>query len=122
MVTVAVPVVAAPEAVSVRMEVAGGVTGFGTNAGVTPLGRPEALSVTAELKPPTLVTVIVLVPFPPCKIVSEEGDAPNVKSAPQPGKMKLPIAVLQLNPPVTFSYSSVNQNVQSSVESIVIEL
>src|SRR5271157_3042289 len=126
MVTVAVPVVAAPVAVSVRVEVvlplAGGVTGFGTNAAVTPLGRPEALSVVAELKPPTLPTVMVLVPFPPCKIVSEEGDAPNVKSAPQPGKMKLPIAVLQLNPPVTFSYSSVNQNVQSSVESIVIEL
>src|SRR5438270_13932862 len=52
MVTVAVPVVAVLEAVSVRVEFAlpfaGGVTGLVENAAVTPLGRPEALSVVAE--------------------------------------------------------------------------
>ena len=68
-VTVAAPTVAVAEAVSVRVEVAlpfaGGVTGLVENAAVTPLGRPDALSVVAELKPPVLVTVIVLVPLLP---------------------------------------------------------
>jgi len=53
-VIVEVPVVAVAEAVRVRVEVtlpfAGGVTGLGENPAVTPLGRPEALSVVAELK------------------------------------------------------------------------
>jgi hypothetical protein len=53
-VTVAVPVVAEEDAVSVSVEVAlpfaGGVTGFVENAAVTPLGKPVALSVVAELK------------------------------------------------------------------------
>ena len=53
-VTVAAPVVAVAEAVSVNVEVAlpfaGGVTGFVENAAVTPLGKPVALSVVAELK------------------------------------------------------------------------
>ena len=53
-VTVAVPVVAVAEAVSVRVEVAllfaAGVTGLGENAAVTPVGKPVALSVVAELK------------------------------------------------------------------------
>ena len=53
-VTVAVPVVAVAEAVRVSVEVAlplaGGVTGLVENAAVTPLGKPVALSVVAELK------------------------------------------------------------------------
>lgn len=53
-VTVAAPVVAPAEAVSVRVEVAlplaGGVTGLVEKAAVTPLGKPVALSVVAELK------------------------------------------------------------------------
>jgi hypothetical protein len=68
-VTVAAPVVAVVEAVSVRVEVtvpfAVGVTGLVENAAVTPLGRPEALRVVAELKPPVLVMVIVLAPLLP---------------------------------------------------------
>lgn len=68
-VTVAAPTVAVEEAVSVRVEVAlplaGGVTGLVENAAVTPLGRPLALNVVAELNPPVLVTVIVLVPLAP---------------------------------------------------------
>ena len=68
-VTVAVPVVAVEEAVRVKVEVAllfaGGVTGFGENAAVTPLGSPDALNVVAELKPFWLVMVIVLVPLEP---------------------------------------------------------
>lgn len=68
-VTVAVPTVALEEAVSVKVEVAlpfaGGVTGLVENDAVTPLGKPLALSVVAESKPPVLVTVIVLVPLLP---------------------------------------------------------
>ena len=68
-VTVAVPTVAVEEAVSVSVELAlpfaGGVTGFVENAAVTPEGRPDALNVVAELKPPVLVTVMVLVPLAP---------------------------------------------------------
>jgi hypothetical protein len=68
-VTVAAPVVAVADAVRVRVEVtlpfAAGVTGFAENAAVTPAGRPVALNVVAELNPPVLVTVIVLVPFAP---------------------------------------------------------
>ena len=68
-VTVAAPVAAVAEAVSVRVEVtlpfAGGVTGFGENPAVTPLGKPLALSVVAELKLFWLVMVIVLVPLAP---------------------------------------------------------
>ena len=68
-VTVAVPTVALADAVSVRVDVAlpfaGGVTGFVENAAVTPEGRPDALNVVAELKPPVLVTVMVLVPLVP---------------------------------------------------------
>ena len=68
-VTVAVPVVALEEAVSVSVDVAlpfaGGVTGLVENAAVTPVGNPDALSVVAELKPLKLVIVIVLVPLDP---------------------------------------------------------
>ena len=79
-----VPVVAVPDAVSVSVEftllLAGGVTGLGANAAVTPLGRPEAVKVVAELKLFRLVMVIVLVPFVPCTTVSDEGEPPIVKS------------------------------------------
>lgn len=82
-VTVAAPTVALEEAVSVSVEVAlpfaGGVTGLVENVAVTPLGRPEALSVVAELKPPVLVTVIVLVPLLPWVTVSEAGEALTLK-------------------------------------------
>ena len=68
-VTVEVPVAAEDEAVKVSVEVAlpfeGGVIGFGEKAAVTPLGRPEALNVVAELNPLWLVTVMVLVAVEP---------------------------------------------------------
>ena len=68
-VTVAAPTVALDDAVSVSVEVAvpfaAGVTGLVENAAVTPLGNPDALNVVAELNPPVLVMVIVLVPLAP---------------------------------------------------------
>jgi hypothetical protein len=126
MVTVTVPVAAVPLAVNVSVLVE--VVGFGTNAAVTPLGKPDALKVTLPLKPFTGTTVIVLVPLLPCVMVTLFGEAVRLKSGvtpPQPGNLKLPIAVLQLKPlfaPVVFKYSSLNQKVQSSVGSTVIEV
>jgi len=82
-VTVAVPVAAVDDAVSVStlvaVPLAGGVTGLGEKAAVTPLSRPDALRVVAELKLFWLVMVIVLVPLFPCAIDSDEGEALMVK-------------------------------------------
>lgn len=129
MVTVAAPVVADAEAVSVRVDVAvpfaGGVTGLVENAAVTPLGKPEALSVVAALKPFRLVMVIVLVPFEPCVMVREEGEAPTVKSGvvlPQVGNLKFAMRVFQLKVPLVFMYSCVYQKVQSSTGSTCMAL
>jgi hypothetical protein len=63
MVTVAVPVVAVALAVSVNTLVP--VVGFVPNAAVTPLGKPDAASVTLPVNPFLSVTVIVLVPLLP---------------------------------------------------------
>ena len=75
-VTVAVPVVAVSAAISVNvLEV---LAGFGLNAAVTPLGRPEAEKVTLPLKPYCGVTVIVLPPLVPCVTLRLLGDAEMV--------------------------------------------
>ena len=128
-VTVALPVVAVPDAVSVRVDVAlpfaGGVTGLVENAAVTPPGKPEALSVVAELKLFKLVMVMVLVPLEPWAMVREEGEAPMVKSGvelPQVGNLKFAMRVFQLKVPLVFIYSVVYQNVQSSTGSTCIAL
>lgn len=75
--TVADPVVAVLLAVSVSTLVP--VVGFVPNAAVTPLGRPDAARVTLPVNPPTSVTVIVLVPLPPCVMVRLLGESDNVK-------------------------------------------
>ena len=81
-VTGKVPVDAVEVAVNVTVDVAvpfaGGVIGFGENAAVTPLGRPEAVSVVDELKLFWLVTVIVLGALEPCCTVTLLGDAETV--------------------------------------------
>jgi hypothetical protein len=66
MVTVIVPVVAVPLAVSVNVLLfVAEVVGLGLNAAVTPLGRPEADKLTLPLKPFCGVTVTVLCPLLP---------------------------------------------------------
>jgi hypothetical protein len=123
MVTVDVPVVAA--ALAVRVKVLVVVVVLGENAAVTPVGKPDAVNLTLPVNPPDGTTVTVLVPLLPCATVSALGDALRLKPGvppEQPGKTKLPIAVLQLKPPFAFSYSSANQKVQSSVGSMVTEL
>jgi len=76
-VTIAAPVVAEEDAVSVRTLLP--VVGLVPNAAVTPLGKPEAARVTLPLNPPTSVTVIVLVPLLPCVTVKLLGEAESVK-------------------------------------------
>lgn len=76
-VTVAVPVVAVLLAVNVTVLVL--VVGFVPKVAVTPLGKPEADRVTLPVNPPTSVTVIVLVPVPPCVTVTLLGEAESVK-------------------------------------------
>jgi hypothetical protein len=81
---------------------------------------------------PLFVTVTVFCPLvTPSTVlgnVNDVGDSVTAGLPPElthPGKLKLPIAVLQLKPPfcpVAFIYSSVYQNVQSSVGSTVIEV
>jgi len=58
----------------------GGVTEVGDNVQVAPVGHPETLRSTAELKPFNDPTVIVEVPELPCWIVREPGDADKEKS------------------------------------------
>src|SRR5260370_36327056 len=84
-VTVLVLVVAVEDAVKVKVDVAlpfaGGVTGLVEKAAVTPpLGRPDALSVVAELNPLRLGTVMVLVAVEPRGTLTALGEAGAVKA------------------------------------------
>lgn len=79
-VTVTVPVAAVEVADKVSVLVV--EVGFVLNDAVTPLGKPEAERVTLPLKPPTSVTVIVLVPLLPCKTLTLLGEADSVKPGP----------------------------------------
>jgi hypothetical protein len=79
-VTVTVPAAALEVADRVRVLVL--EVGFGLNDAVTPLGKPEADRVTLPLKPPTSVTVIVLVPLPPWAMLTLPGEADSVKPGP----------------------------------------
>ena len=116
-VTVEVPVAAVALAVSVNTLVV--VVGFGTNAAVTPLGRPEALKVTLPLKPLAGTTVMVLVPLLPWLTVTALGTAVRAKLGlpEQPVKANDEMLVCQLKTPLTFSYWSTYQKVQSSLGS-----
>jgi len=72
MVKVEVPVAAVLLAASVKVLLA--------NDAVTPLGTPDAVKVTAPLKPFDGVTVIVLVPLRPCVTLRLVGEAERLKS------------------------------------------
>ena len=67
--TVSVVVAAAPE----------GVTVCGLKLHVVPAGKPEQAKETFELKPPTSVTVIVVVPLCPAWTVRDAGLTETVK-------------------------------------------
>src|ERR1700733_2834753 len=77
MVTVEVPVVAV--ALAVRVSTLVPVVGLVPNVAVTPLGRPDAASVTLPVNPFTSCTVMVLVPLPPWVTVRLLGESESVK-------------------------------------------
>lgn len=68
-VTVAVPTVAAAEAVNVSVLPADPVTEVGLKAAVTPVGKPLALNATVPVKPLKGETVTLLVAAVPCMTV-----------------------------------------------------
>jgi hypothetical protein len=76
-VTVDVPTVAVALAVKVTTLV--DVVGLVPKVAVTPVGNPEADKVTAPVKPPEGVSVMVLVPVVPCFTVRLAGDAESEK-------------------------------------------
>jgi hypothetical protein len=78
-VTVDVPVVAVALAVSVSTLVP--VVGLVPNVAVTPLGRPDAASVTLPVNPFRSFTVMVLVPLLPWVTVRLLGESESVKLA-----------------------------------------
>ena len=71
-----VPVVAALLAVNVSVLVVAVLLGL--NDAVTPLGRPDADKLTLPLKPFCGVTVMVLAPLVPCRIVKLLDDVESV--------------------------------------------
>jgi hypothetical protein len=77
MVTVALPVIAVPLAVSVKILELAVLPGL--KVAVTPLGKPEADRLTLLLKPFCGVTVMVLTPAAPCAMVKVFGDAESTK-------------------------------------------
>jgi hypothetical protein len=75
-VTVTVPVAAVALAVKVSTLVV--VAGLELKAAVTPVGKPDAERVTLPLKPLCGVMVMVLVPGPPCAMVTLLGEGESV--------------------------------------------
>jgi hypothetical protein len=76
-VTIAGPVAAVPPAATVTTLLP--VVGFVPNVAVTPLGRPDASSVTLPVNPPRSVTVIVSVALLACVTESDVAAAASVK-------------------------------------------
>lgn len=83
--TATVPVAAVALAVRVRVLLL--VAGSGLNAAATPLGRPDAESVTLPANPFRGLIVIVLVAAPPCVMVALPGLAERVKLGATPGQL-----------------------------------
>jgi hypothetical protein len=98
-VTVDEPVVAVLVAVSVRTLLP--VVGFVPQAAVTPLGNPDAASVTLPVKLPTSVTVMVSVAVLPCVSAIVAADEASVK--PDGGILRARVAELTSAPSVPVS-------------------
>ena len=65
---------------SVEVPAPGAAMGVGLNAAVVPAGSPDAVSATAELKPPDTVVAIVLVPVAPLLTETAVGEAEIAKA------------------------------------------
>ena len=74
---------------------AGGVTEVGDRVHVAPVGHPETLKLTAELKPFNDVTVIVEVLLLPFLMLSELGDADREKSDGADGAVTVRLTVVE---------------------------
>src|SRR5271155_1858236 len=92
MVTVAGPVVAELLAVSVRTLLP--VVGFVPNEAVTPLGKPDAESVTLPLNPAISPTVMVSVAVLPCVTDSEDAEGLRVKLGEPPVELETKVVIL----------------------------
>ena len=81
-VMVDVPVAAVEATVKVNVDVPepGAAMDAGLNAAVTPVGIPDAVKATAELKPPDTVVVRVDLPVLPCATETDVGEAASVKA------------------------------------------
>ena len=98
-VTVAVPAFAV--LLAVRVSVLVEVAGFGLKEAVTPVGNPEAASVTLPENPPDGVMVIVLVPLaPPLAMVTELGEADRLKLCTEAFTVRLSVVVFDRLPDV----------------------
>jgi len=77
-----VPAAAVEATVNVNVDVPepGAAMDVGLKAAVTPVGRPEADSAIAELKPPETAVVMVDLPVLPCATETDVGEAASVKA------------------------------------------
>ena len=78
-VTVTLNVPVAAELDAVRVSPLLDIVGLVPNAGVTPLGSPEALSVTLPVNPFAGLMVMVVEPNDPCRTVKVVGATDSVK-------------------------------------------
>ena len=92
MVTVNAPVVAVLLPVSVRTLLP--VVGLVPNAAVTPVGSPDAASVTLPVKGLTSATVMVSVTLLPCVTVRVDAEGESVKLPPAPGTVTVMVTEL----------------------------
>jgi hypothetical protein len=113
-VTVAVWEAVPPATVNVSTLVV--VVGLGENPAVTPLGSPEADSVTLPANPPPGITVIVLVPLFPGRTVRPLGLADSVKLAPDP--VADCVLIITISPRQEFSPISVQVTVPGPGEEV----
>jgi hypothetical protein len=75
-----------------------GVTVAGLKEQAVPTGSPEQAKLTIVLNPYCGVTVRVTVPCPPDWMVSEEGEAPNVKLGGGAGETARETGVVSVTP------------------------
>jgi hypothetical protein len=76
---VPVAVVEATAMLMVEVPEPGAAMEVGLKLTVTPVGWPDAVNATAELKPPETAVVIVDVPLLPCTTETDAGEAEMVK-------------------------------------------
>ena len=101
-VTVDVPSVAVLLAVSVSVLVA--VVGFGLNAAVTPLGKPDTARFTLPLNPFHGVTIIDVLALDPCVALKLLAEADKVNVGCAPGQWFTRFAALMVPIPVAKSH------------------